>query len=283
MSEEPQVEQSSFESLKDLIKSSIAAGEAAKEELRLEIKSSTEAGKENLERQEKMWATTNQCMEAIERNVAGCAERIKLVEGRVDTIDDGLKSLKKDVEQLRNRTTRASVNIVKDEAELALCRRSVLLWPIKFEAGQSLGNLKESVRDFHKEKMKLSDVELSLLGDFAVKRPLPSGGKYEEAPVQVEFPTSDDRDFVMSRSGALRSSTGEKEGSIRMKVPKFLIPLKQMLEAEAEKIRREKKLWVQIRLVDGSEMLAIFSKDPQNKAGRWIKHAPSSQERKYFA
>ena len=52
-----------------------------------------------------MWATTNQFMEAMERNVTGCAERIKLVERRVDTIADGLKSLKKDVEQLRNRTT----------------------------------------------------------------------------------------------------------------------------------------------------------------------------------
>ena len=99
------MEQSSFESLKDLIKSSIAAGEAVKEELHLKIELSTEAGKENLERQDEMWATTNQFIEAMERNVAGCAERIKLVEGRVDTIDDGLKSLKKDVEQLRNRTT----------------------------------------------------------------------------------------------------------------------------------------------------------------------------------
>ena len=78
MSEEPQVEQSSFESLKDLIKSSIAAGEAVKEELHLKIELSTEAGKENLERQDKMWATTNQFMEAMERNVAGCAESIKL-------------------------------------------------------------------------------------------------------------------------------------------------------------------------------------------------------------
>ena len=69
------LEQLSFESLRDLIKSSIAAGEAVKEELHLKIELSTEAGKENLERQDKMWATTNQwSIEAMERNVAGCAD-----------------------------------------------------------------------------------------------------------------------------------------------------------------------------------------------------------------
>ena len=67
-----------------------------------------------------------------------------------------------------------------------------------------------------------------------------------------------------------------------MKVPTFLQGMKQSLEAEAKRLRTDDK-WVQVRMVDGPEMLALFTKNPKEANSRWIKQESSYKNKKTFA
>ena len=226
---------------------------------------------------------TNKCMAAIDRGLETCTERIRAVEDRVDVLDNGLQELRKDVEQLQNRTVKASKNLVKDEQEFATCRKSVVIWPVEYKEGETTEELHEAAEQFFLEKMKVQKTEWLCINGFEVTRPLVAGRKLCDAPVHVTFQSVDDRDFVMSLSGKLRSESGERNGTIRMKLPRFLTSLRNKLEAQAKKIRDEKGIWTQLRLTDDSDMLAIYSKDPNNSTSRWQKVVIKDHFKKSFA
>ena len=281
-----------LQGLQEMIRASIDTNKRSGELLREEIGKSAEENKKTIEEQRKYWERaieqgTSKCMDAISDSVAKCTERIEGMEDRVEALDQGLQVLRRDVDQLKNRTSRAAANVTKDEIEFAECRRTLLLWPIVCgeEESENASQLKSKVESFFKEKMKLGKIEIAALGDYSVSRPLPSGGKLEEAPVHVKFKSSGDRDFIMSRSHILRNENGERVGSIKMKVPKFLMGLKRALEMEAAKIRSEEGLWAQLRLVDDPEMLVIFTRAPRkdDPDARWIKRVLPNQQKKSFA
>ena len=285
--EEECASSTALENLTKMIQASITSQERAQESLREDIRLSTEASKEKIEEQRRFWEEaiekgTSRCMEAITEKVAECTEKMQGIEDRVDALDEGFMKLQSDVNQMKNRTVKASANIIRDENQFATCRRSLVIWPVKFEKGQTGTMLKDAVQEFLQQKLKIGEEEYEALGDFKVHRPLPSGGEYNGAPVHIEFPSSAERDYVMSRSRFLRLDSGEKTGSIRMKVPPFLHGLKQSLEAEAKRLRTD-GVWVQVRMVDSPEMLALYTKNIRDENAKWSKHESAFKNKKTFA
>ena len=275
----------SFQAFQDLVLSSVQGLTKQMEGIDKTMQNNEKA----LKNQNELWQSaiekgTNRCMAAIKENTNECLGKIGNVEERVNKLDDGFKALKRDVEQMQNRTVKATENIKKDEVELNRCRRTLMIQPVTFVKEEAEHELAPRVLDeFMGKLMGIPKDELKLLGRIKTRRTPPMKGTIDDAPVEVEFATVEDRDFIISRSRYLRSQDGTRKGSIKFKVPRFLIGLRQRLERDAAKIRLEGKKWAQVRFSDDQDMLAIYVKGADDHNSKWEKVPQNNQHTKTLA
>ena len=226
----------------------------------------------HMERNEDNWKAAQSRMDTIEKQVgsiqADVKKQIGAVSTRMDKVDDAVRDLQKNIEQMNNRTVKATANIQRDEQEISKCRKTVCIIPIRHSEDESEADLRKYVLEFFEENMNIPMSDLEKLGPMQVRRPLHRRYKGQEAPVEVIFDSTDERDFIFSRMRPLTEAKGER-GRIFAKYPSCLQKLKRGLEAEAAGFRRDGRFWAQIRYVESDEILSLFLKDT-TKDSPWL-------------
>ena len=159
--------------------------------------------------------------------VQSTRETVGKLESRLDNTEKGLAALEKKVEESDRRVSeQISAEVAKisqpplaqgvvgrREEAYHRCRRSLKVWPIEGE------DLADSVRNFMKTRLKMTDERIRSLGSIVVSS-LPSKASRDKKEVVVTFDSADERDFVKSNGPHL---AGQREAGMAIHVPGHLM------------------------------------------------------------
>ena len=176
--------------------------------------------------------------------VQSTRETVGKLESRLDSTEKGLAALEKKVEDNdRKVAEQISAEVAKMSGQPALsqgvmgrreeayhrCRRSLRVWPIEGD------DLPDSVRNFMKTRLKMSDERIRSLGSIVVSL-LPSKASREKKEVIVTFDSADERDFVKSNGPHL---AGQREAGMALHVPGHLMDNLAALNGLAYSIKQK--------------------------------------------
>ena len=176
--------------------------------------------------------------------VQSTRETVGKLESRLDNTEKGLAALEKKVEDTDKRVSeQISAEVAKIGGQSVLsqgvagrreeayhrCRRSLKVWPIEGD------DLADSVRNFMKTRLKMSDDRIRSLGSIAVSS-LPSKASRDKKEVVVTFDSADERDFVKSNGPHL---AGQREAGMSLHVPGHLMDNLAALNGLAYSIKQK--------------------------------------------
>ena len=152
------------------------------------------------------------------------------------------------------------------------CRRSLRLWPVPGP------DLKKSLADFMKNRLKISTSTLLRMGDIGIKKVFSAPGAKIQDEVVVLFAEQEVRDAVRRSAKEL---AGDSSAGIRLEVPRSLQSSLKALEAVSFALKQKnKKMKRNIKFDDSiMDLVLDFNLDPEG-GGPWRTLKPD-QARKF--